>query len=151
MYNREKAVKYALQYALYPNPDYYDFSMLGGDCTNFVSQCIYAGGVLMNFNVNGWYYLNLANRAPAWSGVNEFWSFAINNKGVGVKLAPCEKFDLQIGDVVQLFNGIKFYHNLIVTDKFGDNIRVSAHDYNVKNVSLQNYNLLGARFGKIFT
>ena len=33
-YNRESAVEYALQWADSRNPMYYDFSGIGGDCTN---------------------------------------------------------------------------------------------------------------------
>ena len=47
-YDREAAVAYARRFALSRNPAYYDFSDLGGDCTNFASQCIYAGAGIMN-------------------------------------------------------------------------------------------------------
>ena len=40
-YNRANAVAYAKKWAYGRNPKYYDFSDLGGDCTNFASQCIY--------------------------------------------------------------------------------------------------------------
>ena len=42
LYNREEAVSYARKWALGRNPAYFDFQKLGGDCTNFASQCIYA-------------------------------------------------------------------------------------------------------------
>ena len=48
-YNRENAVAYAKKWAYGRNPKYYDFSDLGGDCTNFASQCIYAGSGIMNY------------------------------------------------------------------------------------------------------
>ena len=38
----EKAVRYAGKWAYGRNPAYFDFDGLGGDCTNFISQCIYA-------------------------------------------------------------------------------------------------------------
>ena len=38
LYDRERAVAYAHQWAYSRNPAYYDFSVLGGDCTNFISQ-----------------------------------------------------------------------------------------------------------------
>ena len=46
-YRREAALQYAKQWALGRNPRYLDFEHMGGDCTNFASQCIYAGS---------WYY-----------------------------------------------------------------------------------------------
>ena len=41
-YDREAAVLYAHQWAYGRNPLFYDYELLGGDCTNFASQCIYA-------------------------------------------------------------------------------------------------------------
>ena len=56
-YRREAALQYAKQWALGRNPRYYNFEELGGDCTNFASQCIYAGSGVMNYTpVTGWYY-----------------------------------------------------------------------------------------------
>ena len=43
-YNAQNAVNYAKRWALDRNPDYYDYSGMGGDCANFVSQCLIAGG-----------------------------------------------------------------------------------------------------------
>ena len=48
-YDRAKAVAYAERWALSRNPRYYDFEDIGGDCTNFASQCIYAGAGVMNW------------------------------------------------------------------------------------------------------
>lgn len=48
-YDRPQAVAYARKWAFGRNSQYYDFSGLGGDCTNFVSQCLYAGSKVMNF------------------------------------------------------------------------------------------------------
>ena len=41
-YNRQSAVEYARRWALGRNPAYYDFEGIGGDCTSFVSQCLYS-------------------------------------------------------------------------------------------------------------
>ena len=43
-YNPSKAVEYAKKWAYSRNPKYYDYSNMGGDCANFVSQCLIAGG-----------------------------------------------------------------------------------------------------------
>ena len=48
-YNRSAAVAYARKWAYARNPEYYDFSEIGGNCTNFASQCIYAGSGVMNY------------------------------------------------------------------------------------------------------
>ena len=43
-YDRNKAYAYAKKYAFNYNPNYADYNSLGGDCANFVSQCLIAGG-----------------------------------------------------------------------------------------------------------
>lgn len=47
-YDREAAVAYALEWAHNFNPDYPNFSKGGGDCANFISQCLLAAGFEMN-------------------------------------------------------------------------------------------------------
>lgn len=42
-YRRLNAVLYAHRWAYGRNPQFYDYEAIGGDCTNFASQCIYAG------------------------------------------------------------------------------------------------------------
>ncbi len=46
--DREAAVDYAEQYNDSRNPRYHDYSREGGNCANFVSQCLVAGGLLSN-------------------------------------------------------------------------------------------------------
>ncbi len=59
-YNRQAAVAYAHRWAFGRNPAYSNFDGMGGDCTNFASQCLYAGTGIMNFTPTyGWYYLSL--------------------------------------------------------------------------------------------
>ena len=42
--NIKAEIEYARRWAFSTNPAYYNFENIGGDCTNFVSQCLYAGG-----------------------------------------------------------------------------------------------------------
>ena len=148
MFIREKAVEYALKWAYEYNPKYYNFTYLGGDCTNFVSQCLYAGGFKMNYSVYGWYYNSLNDRAPAWTGVNEFWDFAIKNTGNGVKIKSCDISEVEIADIIQLYNGYRYYHNFIITS-IDNEILVTGHDRNVKNIPLRFFNFESFRCGKI--
>lgn len=43
MYDRNKSVEYARKWALGRNPLYYNYDNIGGDCTNFISQCLFEG------------------------------------------------------------------------------------------------------------
>ena len=74
-YDRQRAVEYAQKWALDRNPLFLDFTGKGGDCTNFVSQCIFAGCGVMNYTPTfGWYFISSDDRAPAWTGVDELYS-----------------------------------------------------------------------------
>jgi len=47
-YSAKKAVAYANKYCDSRNPNYHDYSNEGGDCANFVSQCLIAGGLSLS-------------------------------------------------------------------------------------------------------
>ena len=112
-YDRRAAVEYALKWAYSANPRYYYFDAIGGDCTNFISQCLYAGCGVMNYSQeNGWYYINLNNRSPSWTGVVFLREFLLTNKGAGVYGEEAPLGRLERGDLIQLENGTTMSLNL---------------------------------------
>lgn len=151
-YNRILALEYARKWAFSRNPEFYDFSDIGGDCTNFVSQCIYAGCRVMNFTpVFGWYYINSYERAPAWTGVSFFYDFITSNKGAGPYGRLTSVSEMQIGDVIQLGDSDgNFYHTLLVTSvgripsKYS--IRVTAHSNDAFMRPLSRYSYSDIRY-----
>lgn len=154
-YNRESAVAYAHRWAFSRNPAYYDFSQLGGDCTNFISQCIHAGGAAMNYTpVFGWFYNNLNSRAPAWSGVEQLFNFLTGNKGVGPFAVRAGAADMRIGDVVQLtFNGAFYEHSLFVvaagtatSEPNNSNILTATHTFDSDYLPLDYWTGVGYRY-----
>ena len=116
-YNRQAATSYARRWALRRNPEFYDYSTIGGDCTNFVSQCVYAGIGVMNYNTdNGWYYVNGNDKSPSWTGVSFFYDFMISNDGIGPYGEAAQLIDIVPGDIIQLGNNNgNYYHTLILT------------------------------------
>ena len=66
-------MEYAKKWALSRNPKFYDYEKIGGDCTNFASQCIYAGSGVMNNKT--WYYKNGNQKSPSWTGVEFLYDF----------------------------------------------------------------------------
>ena len=77
-YNRRAAVAYANRWALSRNPEYFDYSGIGGDCTSFASQTVYAGTGVMNYTGDtGWYYINANDKSPSWTGVDYFYNFIL--------------------------------------------------------------------------
>lgn len=146
-YRRGDAVRYAEKWAYGRNPAYYDFSAIGGDCTNFISQCIYAGSGVMNYTPEvGWYYRNINDRSPSWTGVPFLYAFLKNNREKGPFAVETERENLEIGDVIQLGNGDRFYHSLLVTGIEGNRIFVAAHTFNAYMRPLASYSFSEARY-----
>ena len=152
-YDRKAAVLYAHQWAFRRNPQYYDFSAIGGDCTNFASQCLYAGTGVMNYTPDfGWYYIDANQKAPAWTGVEYLWNFLIRRgPSVGPVGEPCRIQDLRPGDLIQLsFQGESFQHSPIVVaagwPATPENILVAAHSYDADNRPLSTYQYQDIRY-----
>ena len=155
-YNRMRAVEYARTWALDRNPLFVDFTGIGGNCTNFVSQCILAGSCVMNYTPDfGWYYRSSLDRAPAWSGVEYFWEFmtaAPDFVEAGGDTGPfgesVSREALMIGDVIQLANEEgDYYHTLLVTG-FGEDGTplVAAHSIDAFDRPLSSYRYTSARY-----
>lgn len=145
-YDREAAVLYAHQWAYGRNPLFYDYERLGGDCTNFVSQCIDAGGGVMNYTPTyGWYYIDANRKAPGWTGVPYLYNFLTRDRpSVGPVGKPCALTELLPGDLVQLsFNGETYQHSPIVVAVghpiAPENILVAAHTYDTDHRPLSTY------------
>lgn len=103
-YDRNAAYNYAYNWWFRRNPAYADFSGgLGGDCTNFVSQCLRAGGGLNDGDSNPWYYYTSTNRTASWTGVPYLWNYLVANSGsaYGPYGYSSSFYDLQVADIVQ--------------------------------------------------
>lgn len=142
-YNRENAVAYARRWAYDRNPIFYNFTDIGGDCTNFISQCVYAGSCQMNFTpVYGWYFNNINDRTASWTGVEYFYNFLTRgNESIGPFASVVPLYDLMIGDVIQLGRSDgTFFHSLIVTKITSDGqILIAAHSNDSYNRPLSDY------------
>lgn len=146
-YNRSAAVEYARTWALSRNKAYYDFELLGGDCTNFASQCIYAGATVMNFTpVTGWYYRSASDRTASWTGVGYLYNFLINNRSLGPYGHIVTAKEALAGDIVQLGrSGGNFYHSPVITAVTPE-ILVAAHSFDALDRPLSSYIYDTARF-----
>lgn len=146
-YSRDAAVAYARSWALGRNPAYYNFENIGGDCTNFASQCIYAGAQTMNFTpVMGWYYRSSNDRTAAWTGVEFLYNFLVNNEGIGPYARIVSQREAEPGDIVQLGTASgDFYHSPVIT-AVTPTILIAAHTYDALDIPLSSYAYEGARF-----
>ena len=150
-YKRENAVAYARKFAFSQNSQFANFQGIGGNCTNFVSQCIYAGGCEMNYTPTfGWYFISLDERSPSWTGVEYFYNFITENTGVGPFGRVATGDELEIGDVIQLGReGEGYYHTLLVVGFEGDDPLVAAQTDNAYARPLSTYTNDYERFIKI--
>ena len=154
-YNRARAVQYAKRWALERNPLFIDFAGRGGDCTNFVSQCILAGSCTMNFTPDfGWYYISSDDRAPAWSSVEFFFDFITGNPLFIAENGGVGPFGIEVGaenvlegDVVQLADSSgDFYHTLLITGFRDGDTLVSAHTNDALDRPLSSYGYTSLRY-----
>ena len=87
-YNIAAAVNYSNTYWSNYNPAYYNYTSLGGDCANFVSQCLHAGGMPMHYGAayssTCWFYTTSSNRSGSWTGAKESWYYWMTYRGYGI-------------------------------------------------------------------
>lgn len=137
-YNYSAARNYALKHAFkYNNADYASFSNRGGDCTNFVSQILVAGGIPKN---NNWYFRyvpNPSNYPPrketfsrSWVSATDFYNYWKNKVPVidgryKDNIIP----HANVGDIIQYYEintGIK-WHSVFVSGKTSNDLRITQH------------------------
>lgn len=134
-YRRRQAVLYARRYWNDPNPQYANMDTLGagGDCTNFTSQCLLAGGQPMDYRATGqtteWWYRQLGNESLdgnnddwwscSWALPNNQFFYESTNQGQAVDLLanPALARRLRLGDIIYYdwHNEGTFTHSAIVT------------------------------------
>lgn len=156
-YNGDDAADYALEYAYLRNPEYDSFT---SDCTNFVSQCIYAGGIDMDFPSNvpsgindttSYWYSEFAgynidvptyNISTSFINVEDLYDYLTDESlvtvisGSGIDVIQDEA---EIGDIVQLKYGSgRYSHSIIITGGTRGNYKYSAHSTNRRNEPISN-------------
>lgn len=151
-YNRDEAVKYAYLYADDRNPLYYDFSSIGGNCANYASQALFAGGIPMDpYGSAKWKYYDSSydvtedekGRTPSWTATYYFYLYAKDNSGFGM----CSDVDVNIfyaskGDIIQV--GYDDYtHTTIAVDVVYKDGKILDILLNSNTVGLENYPMLG--------
>jgi hypothetical protein len=120
-YNREKAVEYAERWWNDYNPKFREFDV---DCTNYISQCLLAGGAPMKYSSNrskGWWYRfeDPAQWSYSWAVAHSLrWYLPTSQSGLRAKEVSSAD-QLQLGDVICYdFDGDgRWQHNTIVVAK----------------------------------
>ena len=148
-YNRDAAVAYARRWAMSRNPAYFNFENLGGDCTNFASQCLYTGSGVMDFTPTyGWYYIDANKKSPSWTGVIYLYNYLVRKeKSLGPSALETDRREMAPGDIVQLsFDGLSYQHTPVVVAVTPRDILVAAHSYDADYRPLSTYEYQRAKF-----
>jgi len=137
------AANYAMAFALGRNPLWADDAgpIGGGDCTNFVSQALYAGGwkMIESGGVAGigtWYATPLdytrKERSKSWASARHFELFL----NLGGRARPCLLPEMQIGDVMLEYQdgSDTANHVMIVTKVQQGRVYLSYHSTNRLNM-----------------
>jgi hypothetical protein len=121
-YRRELAAAYADRWWNEGNPS---FELFDVNCTNYVSQCIFAGNAPMNYTgrrESGWWYKgragNRENWSYSWAVANAMAAYLSAARKGGLRAVIVSSADeLQLGDVIAYdWNGEgRLQHTTIVT------------------------------------
>ncbi|WP_160690186.1 amidase domain-containing protein [Clostridium sp. C2-6-12] len=127
-FNITDACTYAEKFALTPNPNYKSFENIGGDCTNFISQILFAGGLKQN---NSWKPYSMP-----WIRVEDLYQYLTTNK-LAIKL-PSQTI-LSKGCVIQFYTPEigRYFHNGFITYELPNHDYLyCCHSYNKLNYPL---------------
>ena len=142
--NRAAAVEYARRWVFSNNPEFLATSG-GSDCTDFVSQAMFAGGWGMVYTdtVNPWDYQRSDRwfslrrdsrivRSFTWAGAQNFAAF-VRISGRGTQVA--DAMQLEPGDVIQ-FRARRsghIHHSMLVTGKTSTDVLISQNSIPLLN------------------
>jgi len=147
---------YAVTYALYwtdpshnRNPLWGNYDGNGGDCTNFISQCLTYGGIPFDTVGNPsynqrWFWNSYSSYTPTWTGVVPFWDYAINDSGVGLVATSTTRAGTYTGDIIQLYSSnYGWHHSVFVNNAYTYNnyrfIFICCHTSDQRDVNIDNY------------
>ena len=129
-YDRAAALAYADRYAMDRNPDWVDYTDTGGNCQNFASQCLLAGGIPMDTRgeaVWKWYDSEFSNaptasgRSGSWASVTQFLDYAASNTGFGLAAeVDAPYFSGQPGDLLEMGTEEGWRHTVVIRDLVAD-------------------------------
>jgi hypothetical protein len=145
-YNRSSACSYAYTWYNTRNPNYPYY--IDNDCTNFVSQCVFAGAPAENVS-RGWYchmidqVYQIYDVGSAWPSVVPFYNFITTNSsyaGPYTSSVLTGKTGASIGDPIEFYKDseAKWSHAALITS-IGTNpqeLYYTQHSTNKQNAPL---------------
>lgn len=153
-YSATKAVAYARKWAESRNSTYKSYSK---DCTNYVSQCVYAGGISMRkpstikhgttSTTSYWFskkhkFTGTTGRVTyeydittSWMRVSDFFKYAGSHGAKIISCSTLSKLQNQAkpGDIVQLKKSGSWHHSIIITGGSKGSRTYCGHSKNRKD------------------
>ena len=127
-YDRAAAEEYLRTYCSRRNPRWHAYDAVGGNCMNFGSQVLLAGGIPEDERGDAeWYWDGQNDLDLSWINVGSFYNYARNNEGYGL-VADTEAgyYTGEVGDVLIVgFNGDHRHTTIIsnvVKDRDGNTV-----------------------------
>lgn len=149
-FDRDSAVQYALLWArggyLLRNGSFGEYE---NDSANFISQCLFAGGIPMDCQGDDgstqwkWYGAepNLSREpagcSPSWYDCESFYSYCLSNAGFGLVCSEAALSSAEKGDVMLIYYGGEIAFEAVITGFAADGAPLlTAHSPDLLNVPL---------------
>jgi len=161
-YDFTSAVNYANQYYSTYNTAYPSWDSLGGDCANFISQCLYAGGKAMvgvggtASDFNNWFSSGTTQNtnlvSSTWRGADDFRNFWQVHCTKYSKFTAVDATSYAFGwtgDAITLLdsNGRGIHTLIIVGYATGNDFVIAAHTGSTNSTNLSTiYNEFGGGY-----
>ncbi len=165
-YDREAAVAYARQFVGQRSEDWADYGEQGGNCQNFVSQCLSAGGIPMDTQgEKTWKWFGAAvdetsedrGCSLSWINVDYFYAYARDNQGYGLCAGTGADFwSGRPGDLIVMGTPSDWNHIVIITEVIKDengqvvDYLICSNTLDVKDFPVSAYPQRGRELIRIF-
>lgn len=156
----DKMVAYIDEYYDKFNPDYPNWTDIGGDCANYISQVLHAGGLPMvgvgknSMDFENWFSqgnkTDIKKVSSTWRGADAFKYYFLENSNEHMKFNLIDDkvkyYDYgEVGDPLSILNpNGKAIHTMIVYRKLEKELILSAHTFATKSATFsEKANLFG--------
>lgn len=156
-YDRDAAIAYMMTYCAYRNTAWHAYDDVGGNCMNFASQVLLAGGIPMDYRGDAkWYWESINKTDLPFINVGNFLTYAQTNEGFGlVADADANYYTGEAGDL--LIFGVDSPRHMteicgLVQDSEGNTIDylLCSNTTNYRNFPAGAYYYTGQRLIKIY-
>ena len=123
-YDRQAAREYMLAYVGRRNPGFMAYDDYGGNCMNFGSQVLLAGGIPMDTDggyETGWYWFGQHSTTLPWVNVGWFLEYAAAEREHGLAaVVNAPYFSGETGDIITMGVDEPANHTTVILDVIRD-------------------------------